>query len=132
MHCLTCGISLEPDFDDEEGQVCAQCKTQTKGRVDCEFFEIIDWDESMNEVLYAVCTMPSPCWPNCNRCQDKVEYKDTGDAAPTSNPVLMSNAKERLFQTDAELLNKSPGAMVRQEPVDNAEVKRLYNMWKSL
>jgi hypothetical protein len=132
MHCGSCGISLEPDFDDEDGIVCAQCKAQTKGRVGCDFFEIIDWDESTNTVLHAVCTMPSPCWPNCNRCQDKVEYADTGNTAPTSNPVLMSSAKERLLNTDAELLGKSPDAMVRQEPEDDAEVKRLYDIWKSL
>ena len=25
-HCEECGIMLEPDFDDEDGTVCAQCK----------------------------------------------------------------------------------------------------------
>jgi hypothetical protein len=97
-----------------------------KGYVDCEFFEIIEWDEETNEIYNAVCTMPSPCWPNCNKCQHKEEY------APTSNPVLLSSAKERLFQTDAELLNKSPNAMVRQEPADDTEVKRLYDIYVSL
>jgi len=26
MHCDGCGINLEPDFDDEDGLLCAQCK----------------------------------------------------------------------------------------------------------
>ncbi len=26
MHCDVCGINLEPDFDDEDGLLCAQCK----------------------------------------------------------------------------------------------------------
>jgi len=26
MHCDNCGINLEPDFDDEDGMLCAQCK----------------------------------------------------------------------------------------------------------
>jgi hypothetical protein len=43
---------------------------------DCDFFEIIDWDEETNEIYHAVCTMPSPCWPNCNKCKDKVEYNN--------------------------------------------------------
>lgn len=51
---------------------------------------------------------------------------------PTSNPMMLSSAKERLFQTDAELLNKSPNAMVRQEPADDTEVKRLYDIYVSL
>ncbi len=97
--------------------------------VDCEFFEIIDWNEETQEIYHAVCTMPSPCWPNCNRCQNKVEYRDV---APTSNPILISSKDERLFRTDAALLGKSPNATVRQEPADDLEVKRLYDIYKSL
>lgn len=77
MHCDVCGLNLEIDFNGEDGQVCAQCKAQTKGRVNCEFFEIIDWDYSTNEVILAICTGPvHTCWPNCNRCLSKVEYKE--------------------------------------------------------
>ena len=72
-YCLSCGISLEIDFDDEDGQVCAQCKAL---RPNCEHFEIVDWDEDTQEIYHAVCTISSDCWPNCNRCQKKVEYKD--------------------------------------------------------
>lgn len=95
--------------------------------VDCEFFHIVDWDMSTGEIYHAVCTEHNPTWPNCNQCKDRAEYRNMD-----SNPVLISSAKERLLDTDAELLGKSPDAMVRQEPADNKEVKRLYDIWKSL
>jgi hypothetical protein len=41
---------------------------------DCEFYEVIDWDEDTQEIYHAVCTLPSPVWPNCNRCKSKAEY----------------------------------------------------------
>jgi hypothetical protein len=37
---------------------------------DCAYFEIIDWDEDTDEILYAVCGLPSPCWPNCKNCSN--------------------------------------------------------------
>jgi len=183
MHCELCGINLEIDFDDEDGMVCAQCKSKalpstmedalkaalkwwdedakyltewvgdgetgdeqnvfngdpgwvvaarkllTKPSPNsCEYFEIVDWDEDTNEIIHAVCTFHSSCWPNCNRCQHKVEYMDVAD----NRPALLSSAGAKLFHTDIELLGKNPNAMVRQEPADDAKVKRLYNMWKSL
>lgn len=44
--------------------------------VDCDYFEIIDWDEGTNEVIHAVCSMPSSCWPNCGSCGDRVPYRE--------------------------------------------------------
>jgi len=138
-YCLTCGLSLEIDFDDEDGEVCAQCKTQTKGRVDCEFFEIIDWDESTNEILHAVCSMPSTCWPNCGSCTDRVAYKDTAaevqeaaDLGTYKPTVLVHSAIAELWQSDVDVLDGSINRGVRINPDEDAEVKRLYHIWKSL
>jgi len=61
-----------------------------------------------------------------------LEEEEEEDDAPTSNPILISTKDERLFRTDAKLLGENPNAMVRQEPVDDLEVKRLYEIWKSL
>ncbi len=63
--------------------------------------------------------------------------KALADAPPTtppitSNPVLLSSAGSTLYITDAELLGESPDAMVRQEPADDAKVKYLYALYKSL
>ena len=139
MHCMICGINLEPDFNDEEGMVCAQCKAQTKGRVDCEFFEIIDWDEYTNTIIHAVCSMPSPTWPNCNRCQHKVEYADTAaeiqeaDMLGTYKPTtLMHSASASLWQSDVDVLDGSINRGVRINPDEDTEVKRLYHIYKSL
>jgi len=138
-YCNVCGISLEIDFDDEDGEVCAQCKAQTKGRVDCDFFEIIDWDEGTNEVLFAVCTMPSPTWPNCNRCQNKVEYRDTvasiqeADMLGVYKPLpLMHSAAAELLQSDVDVLDINIDHQVRYDEDEGIEVKRLYNIYKSL
>ncbi len=46
---------------------------------DCEFFEPIDWDEETEEVFHAVCTLPSATWPNCNRCQERIEQTNNID-----------------------------------------------------
>lgn len=42
----------------------------------CEFFEVVDWDEDTQEIYHAVCTRHDEVWPNCNRCQNKAEYKE--------------------------------------------------------
>ena len=139
MHCIICGINLEPDFNDEDGMVCAQCKAQTKGRVDCEFFEIIDLDEHTNTVIHAVCSMPSPCWPNCNRCLKKMEYADMAaevqeaEMLGTYKPIsLMSSAITDLWQSDVNVLNNNALFRVRIDDTEDAEVKRLYHIYKSL
>lgn len=42
----------------------------------CNWFHLVDWDEDTNEIIHAVCTLPSKCWPNCDRCLHKAEYAD--------------------------------------------------------
>jgi len=42
--------------------------------VDCDYFEIIEWDEETEQIYNAMCSMPSPCWPNCGSCVDRKPY----------------------------------------------------------
>ena len=66
------------------------------------------------------------------RARKLLSKDEDKDNDPTSNPVLLSSAGNILQQTDAELLGKSPKAMVRQEPADDKAVKQLYDIWCSL
>jgi len=70
-YCEICGITLEMDFNDEQGMVCAQCKLET-----CNHSHIVDWNEDNNEVLHAVCTMESDVWPKCGECEFYVNMND--------------------------------------------------------
>lgn len=81
MHCVGCGINLEPDFDDENGLACAQCS-------------------STNNV-------------------------------PGDYIRLESNI-ETLTQADVDILDGSKSRSVRIDKGKDAEVKRLYRMYKSL
>ncbi len=106
---------------------------------DCEYFEIIDWDEETHEIYHAVCTLPSPIWPNCNRCQHKVEYRDVAaevqeaaDLGTYKPTVLMSSIEAELWAADVEVLNGSQNRVVRISPDEDIEVKRLYHIYKSL
>lgn len=56
---------------------------------ECEWFEIIDWDEDTNEIIHAVCTLPSPAWPNCNRCKKKAEYRDINEEKKLNRMTLL-------------------------------------------
>jgi hypothetical protein len=132
MHCGSCGINLEIDFDPDEDMVCAQCKTRMKGDVDCEFFEIIDWDESTNEVIHAVCTIPSSSWPNCNRCQERMEYRDVSTPSAATPTTLLKTRIATLTQGDVDALSGSANRKVRIDMAEDLEVKRLYEMWKEL
>jgi hypothetical protein len=101
--------------------------------VKCEFFEIIDWDEETQEIYHAVCTMPSPCWPNCNRCQSRVEYRDVEEEETPVYDTLMTGAYGAvLIQRDVDILDGSINRSVRLTDVQDAEVKRLYKIYKSL
>jgi hypothetical protein len=91
----------------------------------CEFFEIIDWDEETNEVLHAVCTMPSPCWPNCKKCKSRMEYREDDHS-------LLSSDMADLTQGDIDTLTGSINRTVRMNPAGDAEVKRLFNIWIQL
>jgi hypothetical protein len=103
--------------------------------VDCEFFEIIDWDESTNEVIHAVCTMPSPTWPNCNRCKDRMEYSDVEEDA-SGNTIRMVRwvlgKQHTLTQGDIDVLDGSRSRKVRIDVMEDVEIKNLYDMWKQL
>jgi len=106
--------------------------------VDCEFFEIIDWNEETNEIYNAVCTMPSPIWPNCNRCQHREEYmEDAPKPVPTTPPspsdkVLLKTQLIKLTQGDVDILDGSVNRKVRIDIGEDTEVKRLYHIYKSL
>ena len=107
--------------------------------VDCDYFEVIEWDEDTQEIYNAVCTMPSPCWPNCNRCQHRMEYRDVAaklqeaDAIGTYKPTtLLSSAAAELWQSDVDVLDGSANRAVRIDPNEDKEVKALYKIWKSL
>ena len=69
------------------------------GEYDCDYFEVIDWDEETNELIHAVCSISSKDWPNCNKCQQRVEYRPdhSADAEETvfGNPIG-SAAYERM------------------------------------
>ena len=107
--------------------------------VDCEFFEIIDWNEETQEIYHAVCTRPSPIWPNCNRCQHKVEYRDVAaevqeaaDLGTYKPTVLLKTIEAELWQSDVEILDGSINRQVRVNNDEDNEVIRLYHIWKSL
>lgn len=107
--------------------------------VDCEFFEIIDWDEDTNEIIHAVCSMPSSCWANCGSCTDRVPYKEKAALLQEADtlgtyklPVLLRSNAAALWTWDVEVLDGSINRSVRISPDEDAEVKRLYHMWKSL
>ena len=106
---------------------------------DCEFFEIIDWDEETQEIYHAVCTMPSPHWANCGSCPDRVPYREQAALLQEADmlgtyepPVLMRSAGAALWQSDTEVLDGSINRSVRINPDEDAEVKRLYHIYKSL
>lgn len=39
--------------------------------VDCEHFEVIDWDEDTQEIYHAMCTLKKSNWKTCENCKDK-------------------------------------------------------------
>jgi hypothetical protein len=43
---------------------------------ECQAFEVLDFDEETGEILNAMCSDKNPCWPNCNKCMNRWEYKD--------------------------------------------------------
>jgi hypothetical protein len=98
---------------------------KVKGYVDCESFEIIEWDEETNTIYNAVCTMRSPEWPNCNRCKSRVEYREDDHS-------LLSSDMADLTQADVDILTGSINRTVRTMPAGDAEVKRLFNIWIQL
>jgi len=105
--------------------------------VDCDFFEVIEWDEESGEIYNAVCMMPSPCWPNCNRCQDRAEYRDIREKSDVAySTVRMQrwiNGKHYILtQSDIDVLSGSRNRRVRIADMDDVEVKNLYDMWKRL
>ena len=71
MYCQECGISLEIDFNDEFGEVCAQCKMTS-----CCHSCIVYCHEDTNKVLYAVCMMNSDAWPKCGDCEFFISMND--------------------------------------------------------
>ena len=107
--------------------------------VDCNFFEVIDWDEDTNEVIHAVCTMPSPCWANCGSCTDRVPYREHAallqeakDLGTYKQPVLMRSIEAALWQSDVDVLDGSINRQVRIDNDEDNEVHRLYHIYKSL
>ena len=107
--------------------------------IDCNWFEVIDCNEDTQEIYHAVCTKPSPCWPNCKSCTDREAYMDTvaqvqeadmlGAVVP---PVLMRSKSAVLMPSDVEVLTGSVNRTVRIDRAEDAEVKRLYHIYKSL
>jgi hypothetical protein len=106
-----------------------------KGYVDCENFEIIEWDEETQEIYNAVCTIHSPCFPTCDGCSSKVAYLPapvpTTPAAPTPTSLLHTQLVS-LTQGDVDILNGSVNRKVRVDVYEDGEVKRLYEIWRSL
>jgi hypothetical protein len=105
--------------------------------VNCEWFHIVDWDEKTNEIYHALCTRPSPAWPNCNKCQHKAEYQDITEEEETpsdpNNPTLMTGAHSAvLLQSDVDTLDGSINHCIRLTETHDTEVRRLYKIWKSL
>ena len=102
--------------------------------VNCNYFEVIEWDEKTQEIYNAVCTMPSPIWPNCNRCQHREEYRDIGNVpGDTVRMQRWANGKQyTLTQGDIDILAGSRSRRVRIDTMDDVEIKNLYDMWKSL
>jgi len=100
----------------------------TNAWINCNFFEVIDWDEDTQEIYHAVCTMPSTCWANCGSCTDRV---------PVGNMALrmarwVGGRQISLRQADIDILDGSKNRTVRIDTKEDAEVKYLYDMWKSL
>lgn len=98
--------------------------------VDCEYFEIIDWNEDTNEIYHAVCTMPSACWANCGSCTDRVPVQ------PSDSHVCMGRwifgKTITLTRDDVDILDGSRNRTVRVDQMEDAQVKNLYDMYKSL
>lgn len=93
---------------------------------DCEFFEIIDWDEETQEIYYAMCTRSSPNWANCNSCTDRIPGPQPDSA------VLLSREGQVLTRADVDILDGSRNRSVRIGSHDDAQVKVLYDMYKQL
>lgn len=107
--------------------------------VDCDYFECIEWDEERGEVYNAVCTRPSPCWPNCGACVDRKPYMDSiaevqeASMLGTYKPhALMESIEAKLFQSDVDILDGSINRQVRVNNDEDNEVIRLYHIYKSL
>ena len=107
--------------------------------VDCNFFEVIEWDEDTDEIIHAVCTMPSPHWANCGSCTDRVPYKEQAALLQEADmlglykpPVLMRGAGAALWQSDVDVLDGSINRQVRVNNDEDNEVHRLYHIYKSL
>jgi len=107
--------------------------------VDCDFFECIEFDEESGEVYNAVCTMPSPCWPDCGSCMSRKPYMDTiaevqeAEQLGTYRPhVLMQSIEADLLRSDVDVLDGSINRQVRINNDEDNEVHRLYHIYKSL
>jgi len=98
--------------------------------VDCEWFEIIDWNEKTNEIYHAVCSMPSSCWANCGSCTDRVPVQPSDSAVCMSRWILSKTIT--LTRADVDILDGSRNRTVRIDQMEDAQVKNLYDMWKTL
>ena len=93
----------------------------------CEWFEIIDWDEETNEIYYAVCTRSSEHWKDgtCGpNCEHRVEC--------AGGKVLLTAQNIELTQGDVDILDGSKSRLVRCNETEDVRVKALYKTWKSL
>jgi len=104
--------------------------------VDCDYFEIIEWDEETEQIYNAMCSMPSPCWPNCGSCVDRKPYIEPVPVPTTppnpSDKVMLNTQLIALTQGDVDILDGSRSRHVRIDNYEDAEVKRLYDIYKSL
>jgi len=99
--------------------------------VDCDYFECIEWDEESGEVYNAMCSRPSPCWPNCGSCVDRKPYIEApGSTVCMQRWLLGKNIV--LTRGDVDILDGSRSRHVRIDPDMDTEVKKLYDMYKSL
>jgi hypothetical protein len=112
-------------FDDDPTWVIEARKLIAKASPNnCEYFEIIDWNENTQEIYHAVCTTSSTNWPNCGSCEDKVEC--------AGGKELLSNKQTKLTQGDVDILDGSLARKVRCNVDEDVRVKYLYKIWKSL
>jgi NAD-dependent dihydropyrimidine dehydrogenase PreA subunit len=102
---------------------------EDKPMVDCDYFEVIDFDEETGQVIHAVCSRSSSCWANCGSCVDRKPYLAF---TPSYNHVLMESKEATLTQGDVNVLDGSINRQVRINNDEDVGVKRLYNIYKSL
>jgi hypothetical protein len=97
--------------------------------VDCDYFEVMDFDEETGKVIHAVCSISSSCWANCGSCVDRKPYLAF---TPSYNHVLMNSKEAKLTQGDVNVLEGSINRKVRINNDEDNEVHRLYKMYKQL